>query len=72
MDFMEIRKLKHIDGDIGYSKGVIAKAVKKFGKLPTVLVEYYCQLGKHPGLNHADYYLCSPVKLEILIYGDYL
>ena len=57
MDFMEIRKLYHIDGDIGYSKGVIAKAVKKFGKLPTVLVEYYRQLGKHPGLNQTGYCL---------------
>ena len=72
MDFMEIRKLYHIDGDIGYSKGVIAKAVKKFGKLPTVLVEYYRQLGKHPGLNQTGYCLCSPGKLDFLIYGDYL
>lgn len=67
MDFMEIRKLYHIDGDIGYSKGVIAKAVKKFGKLPTVLVEYYRQLGKHPGLNQTGYCLCSPGKLDFLI-----
>ena len=72
MDFMEIRKLYHINGDIGYSKRTISKASEKFGKLPTVLTEYYRQLGKHPGLNHADYYLCAPGKLDFLIYGDYL
>ena len=72
MDFMEIRKLYHITGNVGYSKGAISKASEKFGKLPTVLTEYYRQLGKHPGLNHADYYLCAPGKLDFLIYGDYL
>ena len=72
MDFLEIRKLYHIDGNVGYSKGTISKAVEKFGKLPKVLTEYYHQLGKHPGLSHADYYLCAPGKLNFLIYGDYL
>lgn len=72
MDFMEIRKLYHIDGNIGYSKRTISKAIEKFGKLPSVLTEYYRQLGKHDGLNHADYCLCPPGKLDFLIYGDYL
>ena len=72
MDFMEIRKLYHIKGNIGYSQRTISKAIEKFGKLPNVLTEYYQQLGKHSGLNHADYYLCAPGKLDFLIYGDYL
>lgn len=72
MDFMEIRKLYHIDEDSGYSQRTIAKAIERFGRLPKVLTEFYRQLGKHPGLNHAYYHLCSPQELEILIYGDYL
>lgn len=72
MDFTEIRNLYHIEGNIGYSSETIEKAVKKFGMLPRVLKEYYHQLGKHPGLNQAQYKLCAPGKMERLIYGDFL
>ena len=72
MDFNEIRKLYHINNNIGYSQGTISKAIAKYGKLPKVLTEYYWQLGKHPGLNHANYNFYTPGKLEILIYGNYL
>ena len=72
MEFNEIRKLYHIDTNIGYSQGTISKAVNKFGKLPKVLTEYYQQLGKYSGLNHANHNLYAPGKLEILLYGDYL
>lgn len=72
MDFLEIRNLYHIDGNVGYSKETIRKAMNKFGKLPGVLTEYYRQLGKHRDLNHAEYHLCDPGKLDFLVYGDYL
>ncbi len=72
MEFTEIRKLYHIDMDIGYSQRAISKAISKFGRLPCVLVDYNQQLGRHPGLNHANYYLCPPGKLEFLTYGNYL
>lgn len=72
MDFMEIRDLYHIEGNVGYSKETIRKAINKFGRLPSVLTDYYQQLGKHRGLNHSDYHLCEPGKLDFLVYGDYL
>ncbi len=72
MGFNEISKLYHIDNNIGYSQSTIAKATVKFGKLPNLLTQYYCQLGRHFGLNHANYDFHSPGKLEILNYGNYL
>ena len=72
MDFNEIRKLYHINDNIGYSQETISKANAKFGKLPNVLMQYYWQLGKHFGLNHAYYDFYSPGKLENLVYGNYL
>lgn len=72
MNFDEIRKLYHIKDNIGYSQKTISKAITKFGELPSVLIQYYWQMGKHPGLNHANYDFYMPGKLEVLNYGNYL
>ena len=72
MDFDEIKKLYHISENVGYTQRTISKAAAKFGKLPEVLTEYYSQLGKHFGLNHAHYDFYAPGQLAFLVYGEYL
>lgn len=61
--FNEIRKLYHIKGNCGFSEAKIQEACVQFGELPLVLKEYYRQLGKVDGLNHAQNHLCEPDHL---------
>ena len=72
MDFDEIKKLYHISENVGYTQRTISKAPAKIAKLPEVLTEYYSQLGKHSGLNHAHYDFYAPGQLAFLVYGEYL
>lgn len=51
MNFLEIRDLFHIEGNIGFHTDEINRAENKWVALPAVLKEYYRQLGAHERLN---------------------
>lgn len=70
MDFKEMRDLFHIDGNIGFDKNEISRAVQLWGSLPSVLQEYYRQLGKHERLNRSQNFLLRPSELMDL--GQYV
>ena len=63
IDFSEMRSLFHIEGNIGFDKEEIKRAENKWGALPTVLKDYYRQLGAHERLNRTQNFLRRPDDL---------
>lgn len=70
MNFLEIRNLFHIEGNIGFHTDEINRAENKWGALPAVLKEYYRQLGAHERLNRTQNFLRRPD--ELFEWGEYL
>lgn len=71
MDFYKIKEMYHYQENCGYTQAEILEATKQFGRIPTILYEYYQQLGKYEDLNHAQDNLCSPDELYLMD-GKYL
>lgn len=65
MDFLPIRKLYHCNENFPYPEASIQEAVKRFGKLPNTLIEFYQQLGANQEINQAQTYPCSPANLTL-------
>lgn len=65
MDFLPIRKLYHCNDIFAFPEASIQEAVKRFGKLPNTLIEYYRQLGSNSEINQGEFYLCSPAGLAL-------
>lgn len=63
MKFEVIRKLFNINQDCGFSESDINNACKKHGNLPSVLQEYYRQLGNYKHINQSQNNLCLPNDL---------
>lgn len=63
MDFLPIRKLYHCNEIFAFPEDSIQAAVKRFGRLPNTLIEYYRQLGANSEINQAQDCLCGPNKL---------
>lgn len=63
MRFLFIKSLFHVIGDTGFNDNEIKAAEKKWGILPSVLKDYYKQLGKHDRINKSQNYLCEPKSL---------
>lgn len=47
MDFYKIKEMYHYQENCGYTQAEILEATKQFGRIPTILYEYYQQLGKY-------------------------
>ena len=65
MEFLPIRKLYHCNEVSAYPESSIQEAIKRFGKLPNTLIEYYRQLGANQEINQAQTYPCSPTNLVL-------
>lgn len=63
MEFQFIRNLFHIKKDIGYSESELQPVCQRWQGMPSVLKDYYLQLGKHSMLNNSQNRLCEPDKL---------
>nr|WP_315024972.1 hypothetical protein [uncultured Aminipila sp.] len=70
MRFLFIKSLFHVIEDIGFNDNKIEAAEKKWGILPSVLKDYYKQLGQHDRINKSQNYLCEPNSLYES--GDYV
>lgn len=72
MEFEVIRKLFNIKQDDGLLENDIRKAIERHGNLPSVLQEYYRQLGNCMQINQKQNKLCHPLELietkEFLIF----
>lgn len=65
MDFLPVRKLYHCNENYGYPETSIQDAIKRFGRLPNTLIEYYRQLGANDEINQAQDCLCGPGGLVL-------
>ncbi len=65
MDFSVIRGLYHCTETCGFREEDIQEAITRFGALPSVLIDYYRQLGDNDEINQIADYLCSPAGLEL-------
>lgn len=65
MDFSVIRELYHCVENYPFCEEDIQKAIKRFGKLPAVLIDYYRQLGTNTKINQVGDYLYSPANLKL-------
>lgn len=63
MIFQQIKDLFHITQPIGYPESILLPVCKKRKGMPSILKNYYLQLGKHTLLNHSQNNLCPPDKL---------
>lgn len=69
-DFSIIKNLFKIQKGLGCTENEVEEAIKKFGNLPKVLIDYYIQLGKETALNRTQDFLLLPTELEES--GDYI
>ncbi|MEY8387312.1 hypothetical protein AALC17_08430 [Oscillospiraceae bacterium 38-13] len=65
MDFLPIRKLYHCNEIFAFPEDSIQAAVKRFGRLPNTLIEYYRQLGANSEINQVQDCLCGPGGLTL-------
>jgi len=65
MNFLPIRKLYHCDELYAYPEVAIQNAVKRIGKLPNTLIEYYRQLGTNDEINQIQNQLYAPNALKL-------
>lgn len=65
MTFSPIRKLYHCDDLCPFPEASIQGAIKRIGRLPAVLVEYYRQLGDNDEINQIQDNLYGPASLGV-------
>lgn len=71
-DFKEIKQLFNITENLGYSATELAVLKKVCNNIPSVLKEYYRQLGKVKELNKTQNTLVTPNNLRLSKNSDYL
>lgn len=65
MNFLPIRNLYHCDELYAFPETAIQNAIKRIGKLPSMLIEYYRQLGANDEINQIQNQLYGPDALKI-------
>lgn len=65
MPFSAIKELYHCTKIDAFPEEDIQKAIKRVGRLPVVLLDYYRQLGANKKINQIGEYLYSPANLEL-------
>lgn len=64
MDFNEIKQLYHITANRSVQKSLIESAIKKWNNIPSVLSDYYKQLGGYKEITNGVLVLHQPNRLH--------